>query len=204
MKKLILLLGSAMLFTFSASAQTEKGTVMLGLSGGNFGYTHNKDTDDSSFSADLYPTAGIFIADNFLVGANLSLGYYRSKHEQATSTYSSRYTSYGLGPFARYYVPSSSKHRFFVEAGAAFYHSSNKSKLEQEGLPAQQENQRDNSIGFRGALGYNYFLTQNVAFEAKAGYYHNDLGGAYSQGSLHGQLGLSIFLQKRQPAAPQP
>lgn len=204
MKKLIMLLGGVMLLSFSASAQTEKGTVLLGLSGGNLSYARNSNNKTSSFSAAVYPTAGLFLANNFLVGTRLNLGYSHYKTTQTPYTQKSSSVGYGLGTFARYYVPSSSKHRFFAEAGVDYSRFNSRSKTEQEGLPDQEFTQKRKGFAFHGALGYNYFFTPNVALEATAGYYHSDPGRAYSQGRLGAQLGLSIFLQKRQPAATQP
>ncbi|WP_048825497.1 outer membrane beta-barrel protein [Hymenobacter sp. DG25B] len=210
MKKQLMLLGGATLLTISASAQTEKGTVMLGLSGGNFGYSHNANSNGSNISASLSPSAGIFLLDNFLVGTRVNVDYSYFSQNTYTSTpitpyrYTHQGIGYGLGPFARYYVPSGSKHRFFAEAGVALYHSRFRAETKQQGEATVQQNSRNTYSGFHGAVGYNYFFTPNIALEATAGYYHTDLGQAYSGGNLRGQLGLSIFLQKRQPAAPQP
>ncbi|WP_303309460.1 hypothetical protein [Hymenobacter sp. BT730] len=211
MKKLIMLLGSAMLLTFFASAQTEKGTVMLGLSGGNLFYAHDNDTHSkyTNWSVSLYPTAGIFLADNFLLGSRLNLGYNRYSQETSYSPYfrSNKTTSfnYGLGAFGRYYLPSTSKHRFFAELGADLMHSRSRQVIRdsQQDPNEARNNNKENSLGFHGSVGYNYFFAPNLALEASVGYHRTNLGQAYSGGNLRGQLGLSIFLQKRQPA-PQP
>ncbi|ALD21979.1 outer membrane beta-barrel protein [Hymenobacter sp. DG25A] len=209
MKKLIMLLGGAMLLTISASAQTEKGTVMLGLSGGNFGYSHDKNSNGSNISASLSPSAGVFLMNNFLVGARVNVNYYYFSQNPYTITpvnpyhYTNEGLGYGLGPFARYYVPSASRHRFFAEAGVEFYKTRSSTRVEYNGTEEVNKMKNTHS-GFHGALGYNYFFTPNIALEATIGYHHTDLSQAYSSGNLRGQLGLSIFLQKRQAAAPQP
>jgi hypothetical protein len=81
MKKL-LLLAAVSIFGLTASAQTEKGNVVLG---GSVFYTSTENNPDNGkiSSVGIIPNAGYFIADNFAVG--LGLGYWQAVYDQNVS-----------------------------------------------------------------------------------------------------------------------
>ena len=90
-------------FTISANAQITKGNWMVGGSA-NFNSTSYESTSNGGSSSEgkgigvtIYPTFGYFIADKLALGLSPSFGYSKTEGGNA-------YTSYGAGPFVRYYL----------------------------------------------------------------------------------------------------
>jgi len=192
MKKLLLLALGGLAFT-TASAQTEKGTTYWGASLGDLRYSRSSQRN-SNFAVSLYPTAGKFVADKFLLGVTANLGYNRS---ESTGYYDSsvRTIVYGAVPFARYYFAGVDKHRFFGQLNAGLVWLNTK---EQGAFGTGGSYTR--SYGIVGlALAYNYFLTPGAALEATAGYNRNGVSGQ-SNGTFNIRAGLAIFLPSRQAA----
>src|SRR3989337_2214932 len=88
MKRTLSVLMAFLVFTLAASAQTEKGSWLVG---GNVEVNTAEDDTQIDFS----PNAGYFLLDNLAVGARVGLNY---RKQETTKT-----TSLGFGPFARYY-----------------------------------------------------------------------------------------------------
>lgn len=197
-KKLLLasLLGTAL--TVPALAQTEQGSKLIGVNVGNLSYRSSN--QNNSLSAALYPSAGVFVTNNLLLGSSVSLSYYRQHFTNYFQDYRSRTFSYGLAPFARYYVPGSGRHRFFGQISAGVQRSSiwveNKSDI---GPGKQHDIYREVTYG--GALGYNYFITPVAALEVTAGYGRNTNGPNPTTGTLDVRAGFSLFLPSRKAAA---
>ena len=104
------------LFSQQTNAQFSKGGWLVeGSVGGisiNNGKSEYKDTGvlsssnkSSGFSMSIYPTAGYFITDKFVVGASLDISFSNSKYDysnnlgQKTSDSKSNNSSLGLGTF---------------------------------------------------------------------------------------------------------
>jgi hypothetical protein len=92
---------SILLFTFTTNAQITKGNWMVGGSGSYINYSikssANGNTIDSNNSQLLIsPTIGYFVANNFACGLSSNFGISMPE----TGRHS---TTYGIGPFARYY-----------------------------------------------------------------------------------------------------
>jgi hypothetical protein len=99
--KHFVLIALAFLLCLSASAQIEKGTVLISA-GSNFNYTNYMPTSGSSTgTTNLDLKAGYFLAENFTLGLNF--GYVGSTGSSATT----------IGAFGRYYPGG----KFFVGAG---------------------------------------------------------------------------------------
>ncbi len=123
--KLFILAALLCASVFSAKAQTEKGKILLG---GNVTFITQKGksqitTKETSFS--VGPVFGFFVGNNFAVGVALSYDYNKTAPiiYSATSSQSGiKHTSYGISPFARYYVNISEPFKFFAElaAGGSF------------------------------------------------------------------------------------
>ncbi|OON70743.1 outer membrane beta-barrel protein [Hymenobacter sp. CRA2] len=203
MKKLFLLL-TATALALPALAQTERGTTMIGLSTGNLNYSHES-KGNNYFSAALYPSVGRFVVDNLALGATLNLGYDRTSSQYRLSSATQREVEYGIAPFARYYFIGQGKHRLFAEAGVDFSRRQMRYNTSSPGQPDYGQKGSQNSIGWHGALGYNYFLTPNAALEASVGYYRGrseyNAGGPYpyyweqrSDNALKVRVGFTVFL----------
>lgn len=97
----------------TASAQLEKGKILMGGSAG-FGIRENPGS--SSFSKSRYhnisPMVGYFVSDNLVVGAAFNYGFSKEK------SYETKNTNYGISPFARYYLNISPSFKFFGELRA--------------------------------------------------------------------------------------
>jgi hypothetical protein len=103
----------------AAHAQIDKGTIMAG---GSLGFSYATDHQDeaNTFTLNLTPLIGGFVARNFVLGAAPVVSY--------TSTYGTYVngtsvihihtgaTSLGLGPFARYYIKIGPKIYLFIHA----------------------------------------------------------------------------------------
>lgn len=136
MKK-VLFIAALVAASFAGQAQTSKGTYLLG---GGAGFNSTKGATTWNVS----PNAGYFVIDNLAVGANLDV------KDQNTAAG----TTFGVGPFVRYYFVSLGKAKVFGNANYA-YDGVNKS----------------NSVG--AAAGLAYFLNQSIALETALGYTNN-------------------------------
>src|SRR4051812_20144592 len=101
MKKLLLLTFASLFFlSFTSSAQITKGSVLLGggISGGK-GKSGSSPNESTSSSFSLYPTLGIAVKDNAVVGLRLS--YSRSQSGQSNINFSDKQNGYSAGVFYR-------------------------------------------------------------------------------------------------------
>jgi hypothetical protein len=96
----------------TASAQTEKGTIMLG---GSLSYSTSKSEAagaKASTNFTIMPKAGYFLANN--IAAGLGLGY--SVDEDGGG----KTQSFSIAPFGRDYISLSDQFRFFAELSVPF------------------------------------------------------------------------------------
>lgn len=104
------LLIAAILITFSANAQIQRGNVMVG---GNFADINLGLDNSKLFSVDITPKAAWFIQDNVALGGYVNLGIQTAKNSSTT-------INYGVGALGRYYTGKDAeliRHgRFFGEA----------------------------------------------------------------------------------------
>jgi outer membrane protein len=153
MKKILVMLAFVST-AFFVQAQTTSGQMMIGgsLAFSSVNYDNNNGSDYSSFT--LAPSFGYFVKDNFVVGASLSLGNSKSGTGAGQTTTS----SFGVGPFARFYKFTSSEHfAFFGHAGLSFGNS----KSENGNVITD----KSNSISFAIAPGFAYFFNEHWAAE---------------------------------------
>ncbi|MBB2150704.1 outer membrane beta-barrel protein [Pedobacter gandavensis] len=118
MNKKIIMMAALCAVSIAASAQLEKGRLMVG---GNVGYSRNSNEGPSNaaistntFKSNAFaisPTAGYFINDNLAIGTNIS---YTNRKSNSTS-YFRKESLYGVNPFIRYYLNISSDFKFFAE-----------------------------------------------------------------------------------------
>lgn len=194
MKKL-LLLGIACAMSASAMAQTEKGAKYLGANIGGINYRKSKNS--SNINATLFPSAGVFVTDNLLVGTGLQLGYQRSKSHNINGDNISRNIQYGLSPFVRYYLAGTSPHRFFgqLSGGIAWGNNYTKYQVNSQTLSGSTTS---HYITASAGLGYNYFLTPGAALEVMAAYYRNGIGVSnFNYGEAAVSVGFTVFLPSK-------
>lgn len=185
MKKFtFLVLISIVALTLSATAQIQRGNVMVG---GNFANINLGLNDPKVFSLDITPKAAWFIADNVALGGYVNLGVQTAKHSATTVTY-------GIGPLGRYYAGSDMtvlKHgRFFGEANIGI-----------GGVNVSDGGGHTNGLNFGVGPGFAYFVTPSVGLETLLKY--NGIAGFGDAGyssNLNLSFGLQVYLPGRATA----
>lgn len=142
MKK-VLFIAALVAASFAGQAQTSKGTYLLG-GGAGFNST-SASGGGSTTSWNLSPNAGYFVIDNLAIGTSLSVADFGGG------------TSFGFGPFVRYYFTSLGKAKVFGNAGFTY----------------NSFGGGGNSTSVGAAAGLAYFLNQSIALEAALGYTNN-------------------------------
>ena len=136
-------------------AQTSMGTWSVG---GNVGFSGNRnqnagnETKNSTYT--FSPSVGYFVADNLMVGADVSMNV--SRQEDDNNTY--KQTSFGIGPFLRYYkFTKNEQFAFYGDFG--FGYASGKDK--------QNNNDPTKSRAFNMYLspGFTWFPTSHWGIE---------------------------------------
>lgn len=155
-KALFFLLASSL--TAIAYAQTSQGNMMVGGSF-EFNSTSYHATDLNNYSSfQISPSFGYFISDNFAVGANLGI----STSRNGIGAGKTFYTSFGLGPFARYYFfMSNEKFAFFGDADLSF--------AVDKTNPPSGNTSRGSHVRFALSPGAVYFLNEHWAAEPGIG-----------------------------------
>lgn len=199
MRNYLFLLGLSLL-SLSARAQTERGSKLLGLSAGNLTFT-DQPGQNYTLQGALYPSVGWFVADRLALGAELRLSYDRGRSDylsvDGSIVRTTRIWGIGLAPFARYYLVDASKHKLFVQASGEYTRFLQRNITEEVGRRTYGNSFGYNGSGWFAGAGYNYFVSPNVALEARAGYRRdrqNSFIGIGGQGSLDVRLGFSVFL----------
>jgi hypothetical protein len=194
------------------SAQTNKGRIMIGASSNigltgsgsdlmSIGFTTVKEKSDDnafvepelekSFNINLVPRVGYFVADNFAIGLDLNLAFSSNSNEDSDFTFTQ--TVFSVGPFARYYIPTSTVLPF-LEVSGSF--GSVKSKIDSgdNSFPTQEDT--FNLINFGGGVGLAAPLGEKVTFDVSAGYYSTTIkekeDNPNNDRSVIGTLGLKI------------
>ncbi|WP_188557870.1 outer membrane beta-barrel protein [Hymenobacter glacieicola] len=199
MKK-ILLLGLSSMLVGTAFAQTEKSSTYLGANVGNLSYRN--DGGSNELAVNVYPTAGIFLADNLLLGTGVQVGYERLSFDNSTQKYRGHTTTLGLLPFVRYYLPGTGSHRFFGQAQGGVVWTSSRVTIDYNTGEDDERKAKSHDSAFGAALGYNYFLTPGAALEITAGYRRDTNGPERTIGLLDIRAGLAVFLRGKQATIP--
>lgn len=163
MKKLILSVAAVLAFGF-ANAQE---SVSEGFSQGDLfisgavGFGSEKQGDYKLNSFEVAPSIGYFVTSNIAVGGRL--GYESVKEEDGLET---KTNTFSVGAFGRYYFTPASKFSIFGELAANY----SSSKVEEEGFgPLPDTESKENGFGVQVSPGISYFLSSNLAIEAKFG-----------------------------------
>ncbi|GHA26525.1 hypothetical protein GCM10007103_04870 [Salinimicrobium marinum] len=181
----------------TSNAQIEEGNIMLGTDIGS-GITNTNGSgllglefglnDGAGWNVGISPKVGYFLTDNFLLGAVVNLGYFKSAEVEGIS---SEEFIYGVQALSRFYVsPGDVDLEGDVPAGQFFLET-------QAGIAGSNvvNGETTNGFAFGFGPGYSLFLNESVALEASVKY--NGLVGAGStdyQNSLGLNLGIQIFI----------
>ncbi|QMW04076.1 outer membrane beta-barrel protein [Spirosoma foliorum] len=149
----------------SAKAQTEKGRWNAGFSVGQFSYQKNDLL--SGFSGSISPTAGYFVARNFLIGTGIPISYSSTDYSNLGVIRRMRVTSIGVSPFARYYI-GASKLKPYVGIAYTYSHS-NYHEENSQTIPTIM-NDESTSASLTPSLGLAYFINRSISLDAQLGY----------------------------------
>ena len=154
---------------YGAMSQTEHGAWLIG---GNF----NLSTNDNSTSLGINPNAGYFVANNFAIGGTVMLDYSKLGENKTTT--------FGIGPFARYYLgPSMVKP--FVDGELNFI---------SQKLKVPSTTNTENGVNYFLGGGLALFLNRNVALEILAGYEHTKIKDVAGDGGFSMRAGFQVYL----------
>ena len=172
MKKLLIAAG---IFISSASfAQTERNSWLVG---GGVSLRTGQNSGEFSFN----PTAGLFIADNFLFGGNINFDYIKQGTVKATA--------FGVGPIARYYFGHSNTKPFVV------------SEFNFETLNTKNTNSnteiKTNGFNFLVGLGFAAFLNRNIAIEGVSGYSYSKYKEVDGSSGFNLRLGFGLYFNRK-------
>lgn len=162
-----------MLLSGESFAQTQKGDWLVGG-------LLQLNTAKNSTSFEFSPNAGYFVLDNFAVGARLVTAY-----EQLGDL---NITSFGFGPFARYYFSEKKIKPFFA---ADFDFQNQKFKTD---LGSVTENAFNYFLGG----GVAFFINDNVAVEGLLGYRHTKVKEEEGNGGLNFRVGFQVYINRHQ------
>ena len=172
MKKILAIIILVTIF-YSSNAQTEKGDWIVG---GRV----DLNTGENSTQIRFNPGAGVFVIDHLAIGGNFAIDYAKSGDVKSTS--------FGIGPFARYYFTTSNAKPLIH---TALNYISSKVKGPNTSIT-------NNGINFIAAGGVALFMNQNVAFEILAGYSHTKFKDFEGSGGFSLGIGFQVYLSKRQ------
>lgn len=171
MKRIVLSVMSLIVMSVAVNAQTDKGDWMVGGE-----MTINTTKGNTDFT--LQPNAGYFFANNFAAGAEFLLSF--GKKDQT------KYSSFGVGPFARYYFNLKDEH-FKPLVQGSFGISTETDKN-----PAFKDSYTVTTF-FLGA-GAAYFINRNVALEGLAGYNNSKVENNDANGGFRFRIGFQVHL----------
>lgn len=175
MKQIIVAI-AAMAASAALYAQTEKGDVLVG---GNLGFQ----TGENSNQFNLSPNIGFFVAKNFALGA--ALNFNSSKQGNISSS------TFGLGPFARYYFGQTMTKPFLVTE-VDFLSTT---------IKTGESKLSNNGFGWLLGLGFAAFINESVAVEAVSGYNYNKFKNVDGSGGFALRLGFQVYLGKGSASA---
>lgn len=174
MKRNVCILLAFLALGMTASAQTEKGSWLIG---GNL----RLNTASQNTQITVNPSAGYFFINNFAAGINVDVSYSKFGENKTTTL--------GAGPFARYYFGTMNI-RPLVEGDLNF--TSNKTSNSSTTTGSVTEN----GTGFFLGGGLAAFINRNVAVEGLAGYDHTSVNGG--SGGFALKIGFQVYLTKAQ------
>ena len=157
-KKLLIVL--VCIFPGFAKAQVSEGSIFLG---GSFSYTSEKEPANQSFPEsktigfNSSPSFGYFLSDNFAIGIGAN---FRSQVTEQDA-FERTFTSINLGPFVRYYLPTSGDKFFFMaQSGINF------GRAKTEILNPQTTSvSKTSTFNFYISPGFSYFFSDKWALD---------------------------------------
>lgn len=178
MKKV--LLGLLVALAVSLNAQIESGKILIG---GEFGFNSNSQSSvapvavdiNKSMNLTILPQIGYALSENLAFGLGIGYDYGKNTSIDAiagtakTFDYVNKEGMFVIAPFARYYQSTGEKSFAFAEFALPLgFGSSNDNQINTAGDNVEDANQRSmSSFGVNLSFGFNYFLNDKCALEAK-------------------------------------
>ncbi len=172
MKKVIVLFIS-IICAGMLHAQTEQGDWMVG------GFLRIN-TSENNTQVGLTPSAGAFVINNLALGGNLTLNFTKTGDEKTSS--------FGIGPFARYY---------FTTANVRPLFHTNLSFLTNKTTIGNVSN-RNTGINYFLGGGAAIFISEHVSIDILMGYDHIKLKNFDGSGGFALNAGFQVYLHKAQ------
>jgi hypothetical protein len=168
-------------------AQTNQGKMLLGVSSTislagtgsdlmSLGYSSVKYKSDADgfdesdpvkmTNINLLPKLGYFVIDNLALGLDLNIARSTEKDGEDSDKYSQ--ILFSVGPFVRYYIPSSKVLPFFEISGS--FGSINTKYDYSDNTYWEDDDYKSSVMTFGGGIGLAAFLGERVAFDVLAGY----------------------------------
>ncbi len=188
MKKITLLTVFMLTISFGfLNAQTNQGKVLLGVSSTlslygtgsdlmNLGYSSVKSKSDADgfeesdpdkmTSINLLPKVGYFVIDNLALGLDVNIALSTTKDGEDSDKYSQ--TLLSVGPFIRYYIPTSKVLPFF-EINGSLGSINNKNDYSDNTYYEDVE-YKSSVMSIGGGIGLAAPLGDRVTFDVLAGY----------------------------------
>ncbi len=130
MKKVLLLTITLFAIILFASAQINKGSVLLGggISLGKGKSTYEtagvpNNSNGSQYGVSIFPSVGLAIKPNTIVGINFNYGHSQNKDDNTSNK--QEYNNFSAGAFLRRYLPLGKNFYLFGETGLGFSQSKN-------------------------------------------------------------------------------
>lgn len=118
----------------------------------------------------LQPQIGYFIKDNLMIGANLVMGYSRTKHTNSFEDYAKQnYWSLGLGPIMKYYFGKNIKRKPFAGFETSFEMAGGKER-EYESSEEDVSQTKGSNIMVQPFAGYAWFLGKHWTADVRMEY----------------------------------
>lgn len=185
MKTLKSILVTIVLFSIASNAQITKGNWMVGGNGSFSSTSYETTNSDGSTNKGkvsqlaVFPNIGYFIVNNFACG--LSGNFYLSLPENGVNS-----TSFGGGPFVRYYFLKPEK-KINILSQVSYYYASN------------SDSPKSYNRGYNFKAGPVFYINRIVGLELTMDYNNSKISNPYNDTTRKDftvSLGLQIHLKK--------
>jgi hypothetical protein len=156
-----------------AEAQTQKGDWLVG---GLLDLNTAKNSTTFEFS----PNVGYFILENLAIGGTLVYSYDKLGDLKVTS--------FGIGPFMRYYFGDTKIRPFF--AGDMTF--------EKQKFTTTAGSSTEDAFNWFLGGGAAFFINENVAVDGLLGYGHSKVSDEDGSGGLRLRVGFQVYINRNQ------
>lgn len=172
----------------NSHAQTEKGSKLVGISLGSFGFANNESSktysnspttynyNDKNFTVVLQPNLAWMVTDHLAVGGMLQGRFQTSKSKSSnssstqTTTYRNSEPSFYFGPLLRYYMGKAKQGKLFAQVNALYGVFVTQGEAKTSMGSWSETTTKPNTDWNAGVtLGYEYFLNSHIGLYGSLG-----------------------------------